>query len=117
MSTLRAMFYLLTPSDTYYKCIEDVPDCVGTVRDLLTLFLNKEGLYESIKHEHIVHDFYMRFSMPEMLWSRRLSADVMRPNQVKPVSIQPVKNLDRFNIWLHFLNIQEYRTMVYFNSV
>lgn len=32
MTTLRAMLYLLTPSETYYQRVEDVPNYLATVR-------------------------------------------------------------------------------------
>ena len=32
--TFRSTFYLLTPNETYYKNVDDVPDLTGQVRDL-----------------------------------------------------------------------------------
>ena len=42
LKTIRSMFYFVTPSETYYERIEDVPDYITTVsgdRILLKIIL------------------------------------------------------------------------------
>lgn len=37
LTAMRAMFYLLLPSETYYENLEDVPDYVVKVRQIRSI--------------------------------------------------------------------------------